>query len=142
MDSQLSPFRDLVRQRIRFGGPAIQLRPAAAQALGMALHELATNAGKYGSLSGGEGHVTIRWQVAGEDGEARFQMEWRETGGPPVATPAASGFGSKLISHMTEIALQGHSSLDFAPDGVAWTIDAPLARITTLREEEAALTCA
>lgn len=133
--SQLSHFRDLVRQRIRFQGPELQLRPAAAQALGMALHELATNAGKYGSLSSSEGSVLIRWAVQGDGGQRDFHMEWRESGGPPVATPIASGFGSKLISHMTEIALQGRARLDYCPEGVIWSIDAPLVRITPTPEE-------
>jgi PAS domain S-box-containing protein len=135
--SQLSHFRDLVRQRIHFEGPDLLLRPAAAQALGMALHELATNAGKYGSLSSGEGEVAIGWSVTGPAGQRSFHMEWRERGGPPVATPIASGFGSKLISHMTEIALQGRARLDYRPEGVVWSIDAPLSRITPSAEEEA-----
>ena len=138
VDSQLSHFRDLVRRRIRFGGPELLLRPAAAQALGMALHELATNAGKYGSLSSSEGEVAIRWAISGTNGEKRFEMEWRETGGPRVEAPLASGFGSKLISHMTEIALQGHTHLQYRPEGVVWTIEAPLDRITPLTEDEAA----
>lgn len=135
--SQLSHFRDLVRQRIRYEGPGLLLRPAAAQALGMALHELATNAGKYGSLSCSEGHVAIRWSVRGANGDKLFHMEWEESGGPGVEAPIVSGFGSKLISHMTEIALQGHSRLDYQPTGLVWTIDAALARITPRTEGEA-----
>lgn len=135
--SQLSHFRDLVRQRIRFQGPELQLRPSAAQALGMALHELATNAGKYGSLSSNEGSVIINWAIMGENGRRDFHMEWRESGGPPVATPIASGFGSKLISHMTEIALQGRARLDYRTEGVVWSIDAPLMCITPNTEAEA-----
>ena len=134
--SQLSHFRDLVRERIRFSGPALQLRPAAAQALGMALHELATNAGKYGSLSTSEGCVTIRWSIKGGHGQPSFRMEWTESGGPEVAAPVASGFGSKLIAHMTEIALQGHACLEFRPAGVVWSIAAPLGRITPARDED------
>ena len=134
VDSQLAHFRDLVRQRIRFDGPPLTLRPAAAQALGMALHELATNAGKYGSLSGEEGRVSIGWSIDLAEQEPRFHMEWRESGGPLVASPVESGFGSKLIAHMTEIALQGHARLDYAPEGVSWSIDAPLARITSEAE--------
>ena len=128
--SQLAHFRDLVRQRIRFGGPDLRLRPAAAQALGMALHELATNAAKYGSLSSDAGRVSVRWGLADKEGAARFHMEWRESGGPGVETPIASGFGTKLIAHMTEVALQGQVSLAYPPEGVVWTIDAPLTRVT------------
>lgn len=131
VESQLAHFRDLVRERIRFSGPPLQLRPAAAQALGMALHELATNAGKYGSLSGEQGAVTIRWSVSGPEGSRRFHMEWRESDGPCVEAPVTSGFGSKLIAHMTEIALQGRATLAYPPDGVIWTINAPLGHITS-----------
>ncbi|MFN4142144.1 PAS domain S-box protein [Aestuariivirga sp.] len=134
--SQLSHFRDLVRQRIVFSGPCIELRPAAAQALGMALHELATNAGKYGSLSGENGCVAIDWRISAQGAERRFHMSWQESGGPAVEAPAASGFGTKLIAHLTEVALQGRVSLAFPPEGVSWTIDAPLARITASPEEE------
>ncbi len=136
--SQLSHFRDLVRQRIHFDGPALQLRPSAAQALGMALHELATNAGKYGALSGSAGQVLVHWSVDAPDAQDGFHMEWHERGGPPVAQPVTSGFGSKLIAHMTEIALQGRARLDYRPDGVVWTIDAPLAPITTPPAERVA----
>ena len=136
VDSQLAHFRDLVRQRIHFDGPDLQLRPAAAQALGMALHELATNAGKYGSLSSDAGRVSVHWALAEARGEPRFHMEWRESGGPQVEAPIASGFGTKLIAHMTEIALQGHVSLAYPPEGVVWTIDAPLTRITPEMGEE------
>ena len=136
--SQLAHFRDLVRQRIHFDGPPLQLRPAAAQALGMALHELATNAGKYGSLSSENGSVWIGWGLAAAPDGTRFRMTWREAGGPPVEIPVISGFGTKLIAHMTEIALQGKASLDYAPEGVTWSIDAPLSRITQQAEDEAA----
>ena len=136
VDSQLAHFRDLVRQRIRFDGPDLQLRPAAAQALGMALHELATNAGKYGSLSSDAGLVSVCWDLGDDAGEARFHMEWRESGGSRVEAPIVSGFGTKLIAHMTEIALQGNVSLSYPPEGLVWTIDAPLNRITPETGEE------
>ena len=134
--SQLAHFRDLVRERIHFDGPTLQLRPAAAQALGMALHELATNAGKYGSLSSSAGEVDISWYVTDGEGELRFHMDWREFGGPPVVAPVTSGFGTKLIAHMTEIALQGQRRLDYDRGGVAWSIDAPLCCITPAHDEE------
>ncbi|WP_421693513.1 PAS domain-containing sensor histidine kinase [Aestuariivirga sp.] len=137
VQSQLAHFRDLVRHRIHFKGPSLQLRPAAAQALGMALHELTTNAGKYGSLSSTEGQVAIHWATGEAGGQQRFTMEWRELGGPPVVSPIASGFGSKLISHMTEIALQGSARLDYPPDGVVWTLDAPLDSVTPRADEDA-----
>jgi two-component sensor histidine kinase len=103
----------------------------------MALHELATNAGKYGSLSSEQGRVDIIWRINGAAAEAQFHMEWRESGGPPVEAPVTSGFGTKLIAHMTEIALQGSASLDYRTEGVAWSIEAPLCHITPAADDGA-----
>ncbi len=130
--SQLAPFRDIIRNRITFEGPDVALQPAAAQALGMALHELATNAGKYGALSSDHGQVRISWSLSTGTG-ARFRMSWNESGGPPVKEPAASGFGSKLIAQLTEVALQGRVSLAYPPEGAMWTLDAPLETVTNIR---------
>ncbi|MGO9475534.1 MAG: PAS domain S-box protein, partial [Rhodomicrobium sp.] len=90
--SQLAHFKDLIGTRIELKGPPFLISASAAQAIGMALHELATNAGKYGALVNGDGHVKIEWGLerAGT-GEETFVMSWREQGGPSVTTPAHSG---------------------------------------------------
>jgi two-component sensor histidine kinase len=93
--AQLSPFADLIGSRIVVDGPKLRPSTTAAQAIGLVLHELATNAGKYGALSTEAGLVEIRWEVAGDD---TFAMSWTERDGPPVSTPTRRrGFGTVVI---------------------------------------------
>lgn len=127
--SQLAHFRDLVRKRILFDGPDMRITPAAAQALGMALHELATNAGKYGALSGENGDVTISWQVENTQEPPLFRMTWVESGGPPVTAPAQKGFGTRLLAEMTELALQGKVHVDYAKSGFTWAVETDAGKI-------------
>lgn len=102
-------------QRLSLGGPDVTVGAAATVSLVMVLHELATNAIKYGALSNAEGTVTIAWDL-GDDGAVA--LEWREQGGPPVAPPARSGFGSRLIRDAITRQLSGQAQIDHAPDGV------------------------
>lgn len=127
--SQLAHFRDLVRKRITFDGPDIRITPAAAQALGIALHELATNAGIYGALSGEKGDVLISWQVDDTQDPPLFRMTWVESGGPPVTAPAQRGFGTRLLAEMTELALQGKVHIDYAKPGFNWKVETPAGKI-------------
>ena len=120
--SQLAHFADLIGSRIRLDGPDIILTPSAAQTLGMALHELATNAGKYGALSGATGNISIKWRVLGEKGDGRFEIEWIEHDGPPVSPPKRKGFGSSVIGRMSELALGGEAEFDFRPEGLVWRL--------------------
>jgi two-component sensor histidine kinase len=105
----------------------LRLMPAAAQALGMALHELATNAVKHGALAG-NGTIRVEWSIEERDGPAVFSMAWLEEGGPPVAKPRRSGFGRTVIERMIAQALEGTASLDFAPGGIAWRFTCPANR--------------
>lgn len=122
---------DLVRQaaepfsadRFVFEGPAVSLSPAPSLALSMALHELGTNALKYGALSAPRGRVRLTWRVVGD----RLALSWTEEGGPPVAPPSRKGFGSRLISQALARELRGEVSLDYAPTGVRCEISFPLA---------------
>lgn len=127
--SQLAHFRDLLGSRIRVDGRPVMVRPAASQALGMALHELATNAGKYGALSTDEGKVHISFDVRRDGDASSFVMSWRESGGPPVAPPDRPGFGHMVIVQMAKHALGGDVTLDYAPTGVVWEIRAPLENV-------------
>jgi two-component sensor histidine kinase len=102
------------------------VKPAASQAIGMALHELATNAGKYGALSNDTGVVHIAFGVVGEGDAPHFEMEWRESGGPTVVAPKRHGFGHMVILQMAKHALGGQVTLDYAPSGVVWKVSAPL----------------
>jgi len=128
--SQLNHYEDLFGTRIVLQGSDILLRPEAAQNIGIALHELSTNAAKYGALSNDNGRVTITWgqeEGATEGAPRRFAMTWRETDGPPVAAPTRKGFGTTVMDRIAGLALGGKSSVDFEPTGVVWTIDVPAA---------------
>jgi len=126
--SQLSPFVN-VGERAVLSGPPLILSPPAAQTLGMALHELATNGVKYGALSVPGGTLRIAWNVvAGNDGQA-FEMSWLERGGPGVVAPIRTGFGHVVMARLTEDTLGGKVDLDFAPDGLHWKLTCPAARV-------------
>jgi PAS domain S-box-containing protein len=117
--AQLAHFADLIGERIVIEGPHLKVTPPAAQSIGMALHELATNAGKYGSLSGDHGGVTIDWRLE-EDGQ--FSIGWIEHDGPRVRPPQRRGFGSTIISAVAEASVGGEVKLDYASTGIVWRL--------------------
>ena len=99
----------------------MRLTPAAAEGIGMALHELATNAVKYGALSNTGGKVRISWQVAAE-AEPTFSMSWLEEGGPKVAFPTRKGFGQTVIGRMAGAAVHGTAKVDYRESGLFWNL--------------------
>ncbi|MGJ4730831.1 sensor histidine kinase [Luteimonas sp. SDU101] len=107
-------------------GPMVRLDPRRAVALSMALHELCTNATKYGALSVAEGRVRIHWSLEDDDAGARLLLEWRESGGPPTRPPERGGFGTRLLQRGLQHDLGGKVILDFNPEGLRCRIDAPL----------------
>jgi PAS domain S-box-containing protein len=119
--TQLAHFADVVGSRIAAHGPKLRLSAAAAQAIGLALHELATNAGKYGALSTDAGHVDVGWQLDGDS----FAMSWTERNGPPVSWPERRGFGSTVIDAMAKRTVGGEVHLDYAPSGLVWRLMCP-----------------
>lgn len=128
--SQLAHFSDLVGERIEIAGPPLSLTPDATQALGMALHELATNAAKYGALSNETGRIVVLWSLNQRASpEPRFTLSWLERGGPPVAEPERRGFGSTVTTAMVESATRGEVSVEYAPAGLAWRLSCPAAKI-------------
>jgi PAS domain S-box-containing protein len=128
--AQLAPFTEKAHARIEVCGPELELKPNVVHSLTLALNELATNAAKYGALSVPDGRVAIRWELGEpKDGERRFRMSWRETNGPPVAPPAKKGFGHIVISEMVASSLHGEVQLDYAPDGLVWSIDMPASSV-------------
>lgn len=129
--SQLLHFKELVGDRIAVEGPPIEVTPKAAQALGMALHELATNASKYGSLSNDQGRIEITWRLVADAGGSRFVMTWRESSGPLVSAPTRRGFGQRVAKEMVEHALSGTVTLDYFRTGVVWTLSCPVNAIIT-----------
>jgi two-component sensor histidine kinase len=114
--------------RFHVAGPIVRLQPKAVLALSMALHELATNAVKYGALTNITGSVEITWRLIPGDPQ-RFELRWAESGGPPVKMPRRRGFGSRLVEQGLAQDLAGEARLTFAPGGVVCTIAAPLDEI-------------
>lgn len=121
--AQLKPFTDDAATRVDAAGPPIMLNPDAAQNIGLALHELATNAMKYGALSAPEGQVVIRWEIDELRTPKKFRFSWQERGGPVVEPPTHQGFGHKLLSRMALENPDTQINLAFAPEGFAWTIE-------------------
>ena len=109
----------------RVVGPALRLPPRLALSIAMALHELGTNAVKYGALSTEGGCVEISWTVRRE-AEAHLFLRWAESGGPLVKKPTRTGFGSRLIERSLARELAGEVTLTYEPSGVVCTINAPV----------------
>jgi len=120
--ASLKPHLGGARERFSFAGTDVRLKPKSAVAVSMALHELGTNAAKYGALSSGHGSVAVHWTA--DDG--RFRLSWQESGGPAVAPPQHRGFGTLMIERGLAAELQGDVRIDYRPSGVVCTIDAPL----------------
>jgi PAS domain S-box-containing protein len=128
--SQLAHYRDLIGSRIHLNGPQILISAATAQTIGMCVHELATNAAKYGALSNSDGCVEIHWSLdCQEAGKESFTMSWREIGGPPVAAPETSGFGSAIIGPLAEMSLSARTDLEFRPSGFSWRLACPAGEV-------------
>lgn len=127
VERTLSPHGELGK-RIHVSGPQITLHPEVTMAFALALHELATNACKYGALSNDEGHVDLSWSVTDGsiEAEPRFRLSWQEVGGPAVHAPARQGFGSKMIERSLRSYFRGPAHLEYRPDGLLFQLDAPL----------------
>jgi len=121
--AHLAPFG--AEGRAGLTGPDLGVGPNAAQYLGMAFHELTTNAAKYGALSAVAGRIDITWSIeAGPDGNAMV-VSWQERGGPPVTIPKSSGFGSIVLLRLAPRALLGEADMSAEPDGLRWRLTAP-----------------
>jgi two-component sensor histidine kinase len=137
--SQLGHYFDRDSAAITITGPRVRVQPEAAQHIGLAMHELATNAAKYGALSSPEGRVTIAWDVEQDaSGDVVCHISWIETGGPPVQPPTRRGFGHVVIERTVARALGGSVALDFAPEGVRWSLTFPAELIATMAPASAA----
>jgi PAS domain S-box-containing protein len=120
----LAPY-DAQPSRFDLAGDDLRLSPQAALAVAMALHELCTNAVKYGALSVAAGRIALTWRTEAD----RFYMTWRERGGPPIAAPSRRGFGTRVIEASFRDQLGGGVSVAFEPSGVAWALEATLAAL-------------
>lgn len=124
--SQLGHYSDLVGSQIDLSGPAMHIRPDAAQHIGMALHELATNAAKYGALSVPDGRVRIAWTVANaSEPEGMCTLSWQESDGPPVTPPSRRGFGRVVIERTVARAVGGEVRVLYPASGVEWELEFP-----------------
>jgi two-component sensor histidine kinase len=132
IEGALAPHRP-GQGRIDVSGPELLLSPKPALAIALAVHELATNAAKYGALSNDEGKVNIFWKTNADGDKSGFRFDWVEKGGPRVAVPEQSkrGFGTRLIERMLKNDFGGEVLMDFKPDGLVCTLNAPLEKLST-----------
>jgi len=126
LEQALEPYGVGQQARCVIEGPAVALSSKTALSLALATHELATNAVKHGAWSTAQGKVSVAWAVEEAEGGPRLRWQWRESGGPPVSPPARRGFGSRLIERGLTAEMGGEVRLDFRPEGLVCTIDAPL----------------
>ncbi len=125
VELQLAPFVDLQSPQIEIGGPRVDLTAEAAQAIGLALHELATNAVKHGALSVAPGRLSVSWQVDQTLKVGALKLDWRERAGPAVTVPKRTGFGHVVMKKMIEQAVRGTVEIDFSREGLHWSLQAP-----------------
>jgi two-component sensor histidine kinase len=123
--SQLAHCGDLMNYRIRLTGEPVSLDASACQYVGMAFHELCTNALKYGALSNDTGMVTLRWTLTPAEHAETLTIEWIESGGPPVIEPARQGFGHKVTTDIIARALDADVSEEFREEGLRWRLVMP-----------------
>jgi two-component sensor histidine kinase len=115
-------------ERVRMFGPQVPLSPRLAVLLSMIVHEIATNAAKYGALSNDTGTVAVDWEILEESDRRKLRLIWTEAGGPPVTAPVQRGFGSRLIERSARDQLGGEATVDFLPRGVIYTVSCALDR--------------
>ncbi len=127
--AQLGHYKGLIDNRITLAGDDISLSPPSVQTIGMAIHELVTNASKYGALATESGRIALTWQRVRGEADDRFVMTWTETGGPPVAAPERLGFGSTVTNDMVEMSLDAEVASAFGPSGFSWKLDCPFKNI-------------
>jgi len=124
--THLAPFHSLGDNSVLIEGPELKLNPKAAEQIGLALHELGTNAVKHGALSVPRGVVKIGWELeTGGPYKGRSRIIWKEVGGPPVERPQRHGFGDLVITKLVPVSLRGTASLEFEPEGVKWVLLVP-----------------
>lgn len=122
----LQPYLLNNPERVRMSGPQVPLSPRLAVVLSMIVHEIATNAAKYGALSNDTGTVAVDWEILKESNGRKLRLVWTEAGGPPVTAPVQRGFGSRLIERSTRDQLGGEATVDFLPRGVVYTVSCAL----------------
>src|SRR6202049_1692700 len=125
VDRVLQPYLLNNPARLRRFGPNVPLSPRLAVVLSMIVHEIATNAAKYGALSNDTGTIRLDWEVS-ENAGRKLRLVWAEAGGPHVVAPVQRGFGSRLIERSARDQIGGEATVDFLPRGVVYTVTCPL----------------
>jgi two-component sensor histidine kinase len=125
--TEMSPYSD----RVTVDGPTLMLSAQAAQNFALAVHELATNAAKYGALSDQTGWVHISWSVLHANGDNHFSFRWQESGGPPVERPTSKGFGAVVLEQVMAEYFDVPPKIEFVPGGVCYELKGMLEGITT-----------
>jgi two-component system, chemotaxis family, CheB/CheR fusion protein len=115
-------------EQVRISGPTVRFQSKAAETFALAIHELATNALKYGALSRPTGRIEISWRIEQGSESAELVFEWRERGGPPVAPPPHKGFGTELLERTLAFEFKGQTTMAFNPRGLECTIAIPLSK--------------
>jgi two-component sensor histidine kinase len=128
-----SPYGGVQSGRFVVDGAELLLKPGATMALALALHELATNAAKYGALSTPNGCVRLQWAEIKEGDVRRFELRWRESGGPAVTPPRRLGFGSRLIQRGLSGEIRGRVQMEYPPDGLLCVVNAPFEEVVAER---------
>jgi PAS domain S-box-containing protein len=128
LEDIFAPFGSGEQSRVALDGTSVKLPPQPALLLAMVLHELATNAAKYGSLSVPNGCLGVRWAVSRGPAPPRLEIDWRENGGPPIRPPTRKGFGSRLFERAIRQELNGESEVAYTPDGLRCRIEIPMPR--------------
>jgi two-component sensor histidine kinase len=136
LESELRPYGDpagaalpagAAQPRVTLDGPDVALASEIAVPIGMAIHELTTNAAKYGAFSTRTGRLAVVWSVEPDDaGRRRLRFAWRESGGPPVLRPTRQGFGSRLLQRVLTAQVQAEVAIDYDPKGLSLVMIAPL----------------
>jgi two-component sensor histidine kinase len=126
--SELGPYDDGAGTRVLLAGPAVELSAELAVPIGMAIHELTTNAAKYGAFSTPRGWLEVEWDVRGLDGGRRLRLSWTEHDGPPVEKPSRKGFGSSLIQRLLTMQCKAEIDFDFDRPGLRFRMSVPLVR--------------
>jgi two-component sensor histidine kinase len=132
----LQPYALSNPGRIRMSGPKVPLSPRLAVVLSMVLHEIATNAAKYGALSNESGTAALDWEIMADNPNPKLKLTWQETGGPHVVAPVQRGFGSRLIERSARDQLGGDATVDFLPQGVVYTVVCSLDSASELQTGE------
>jgi PAS domain S-box-containing protein len=129
VNRQIGAFIEIPNPRVSVSGPDVGLTGDAMQPIGLALHELTTNAMKYGALSNSEGVVRVDWRIEADPAAPVLRLDWTEHGGPEVAEPQRKGFGQVVIKHMIEQALSATTTIEYPATGVRWSMRAPAASV-------------